>query len=155
VGGVLVGLGLAAGAVASTGVGAVLEAIAAGIVLALAAVGIISSAGQVIAGIGVLISFYTATERATTYRELDVAGRDFATGARGSGVGTLMMIRRCSAPAGTQDGKRGRVQVGQRLGTGGGATAHAGQDQRRTACAGTETAEACAGQARLEDQADA
>jgi len=92
VGGVLVGLGLAAGAVASTGVGAVLEAIAAGIVLALAAVGLISSAGQVIAGIGVLISFYTATERATTYRELDVAGRDFATGLAEVGVGTLMMI---------------------------------------------------------------
>ncbi len=39
-GGVLIGLGVAAGAVASTGVGAVLEAIAAAIVLALAAVGI-------------------------------------------------------------------------------------------------------------------
>src|SRR6185503_15338673 len=87
VGGVLVGLGVAAGAVASTGVGAVLEAIAAAIVLALAAVGIISSAGQVIAGIDVLITFYRSTERAASYVDLDQAGREFATGLAEVGVG--------------------------------------------------------------------
>ena len=92
VGGVLVGLGVAAGAVASTGVGAVLEAIAAGIVLALAAIGIISSAKQVIAGIKVLVKFYTATEGAASYPELDTAGRDFAEGIAEVGVGTVMMI---------------------------------------------------------------
>lgn len=92
VGGVLVGLGVAAGAVASTGVGAVLEGIAAAIVLALAAVGIISSARQVIDGIGVLITFYTSTERASSYPELDQAGREFATGLGEVGVGTIMMI---------------------------------------------------------------
>jgi len=92
VGGVLVGLGVAAGAVASTGVGAVLEAIAAAIVLALAAIGIISSAGQVIAGIDVLITFYRSTERASSYVDLDQAGREFATGLAEVGVGTILMI---------------------------------------------------------------
>jgi hypothetical protein len=92
VGGVLIALGVAAGAVASTGVGAVLEGIAAAIVLALAAVGIISSAKQVIAGIKMLMKFYAGTESATTYAELDVAGRDFATGLAEVGVGTVMMI---------------------------------------------------------------
>lgn len=92
VGGVLAGLTVAAGAVASTGVGAVLEGIAAGIVLALAAVGIVSSAKQVIAGIETLMKFYAATRRAATYAELDVAGRDFATGVAKVGVGTIIMI---------------------------------------------------------------
>ena len=91
-GGVLAGLAVAAGAVASTGVGAVLEGIAAVIVLALAAVGIISSAKQVIAGIQMLMKFYAATETATTYAELDDAGRNFATGLAEVGVGTVMMI---------------------------------------------------------------
>jgi hypothetical protein len=88
VGGILVGLGVAAGAVASTGVGAILEAIAAGIVLALAAIGIISSAKQVIAGMKVLVKFYTATDRAASYPDLDAAGRDFAEGVAEVGVGT-------------------------------------------------------------------
>jgi hypothetical protein len=111
VGGVLVGLGVAAGAVASTGVGAVLEAIAAGIVLALAAVGIISSAREVISGIGVLIAFYTSTERATSYVELDQAGREFATGLAEVGVGTIMMI--LSVLGARQGLKMGRGAAGK------------------------------------------
>jgi len=111
VGGVLVGLGVAAGAVASTGVGAVLEAIAAGIVLALAAVGIISSAREVISGIGVLIAFYTSTERATSYAELDQAGREFATGLAEVGVGTIMMI--LSVLGARQGLKMGRGTAGK------------------------------------------
>src|SRR5882762_9667662 len=91
-GGVLAGLGIAAAAVASTGVGAVLEAIAAGIVLALAAVGIITSAGQVIAGIKTLMTFYEATRVARTHADLESAGKDFATGIAEVGVGTVMMI---------------------------------------------------------------
>jgi hypothetical protein len=92
VGGVLIGLGGAAGAVAATGVGAVLEGIAAGIVLALAAVGVITSAGQIIAGIKTLMKFYEATRVARTHADLEVAGRDFATGIAEVGVGTVMMI---------------------------------------------------------------
>lgn len=111
VGAVLVGLGVAAGAVASTGVGAVLEAIAAGIVLALAAVGIISSAKEVIAGIGVLIAFYTSTERAASYAELDQAGREFATGLAEVGVGTIMMI--LSVIGARQGLKMGRGAAGK------------------------------------------
>jgi len=92
VGGVLVGLGIAAGAVASTGVGAILEGIAAGIVLALAAVGVITSAGQIIAGIKTLMTFYEATRVAQTHADLEAAGKDFATGIAEVGVGTVMMI---------------------------------------------------------------
>jgi hypothetical protein len=92
VGGVLVGLGVAAAAVASTGVGAIIEAIAAAIVLALAAVGIIASLGQIIEGIKTLVTFYEATRTAMTYDDLDRAGKDFATGLAEVGVGTLMMI---------------------------------------------------------------
>jgi len=91
-GGVLVGLGVAAGAVASTGVGAILEGIAAGIVLALAAVGVITSAGQIIAGIKTLMTFYEATRVAQTHEDLEAAGKDFATGIAEVGVGTVMMI---------------------------------------------------------------
>jgi len=92
VGGVLVGLGIAAGAVASTGVGAVLEGIAAGIVLALAAVGVITSAAQIIAGIKTLMKFYEATRVAQTHEDLETAGKDFAAGIAEVGVGTLLMI---------------------------------------------------------------
>jgi hypothetical protein len=92
VGGVLVGLGVAAGALASTGVGAILEAIAAGIVLALAALGVITSAGQIIAGIKTLMTFYEATRVAQTHADLEAAGKDFATGIAEVGVGTVMMI---------------------------------------------------------------
>lgn len=91
-GGVLIGLGIAAGAVASTGVGAVLEGIAAGIVLALAAVGVITSATQIIAGIKTLMKFYEATRVAQTHEDLESAGKDFATGIAEVGVGTVMMI---------------------------------------------------------------
>ncbi len=58
VGGVVAGLGVTAGALASTGVGAVLEGIAAGIVLALSALGIVTSLGQIVAGIKTLMKFY-------------------------------------------------------------------------------------------------
>jgi putative deaminase of polymorphic toxin system len=92
VGGVLAGLGIAAAAVASTGVGAILEGIAAGIVVALAAVGIIASAGQIIAGIKTLMKFYEATRVARTHEDLETAGKDFATGIAEVGVGTVMMI---------------------------------------------------------------
>src|SRR6266446_1417307 len=92
VGGVLAGLGIAAAAVASTGVGAVLEGIAAGIVLALAAIGVITSATQVIAGITTLMTFYEATRVARTHADLEAAGKDFATGIAEVGVGTVMMI---------------------------------------------------------------
>ena len=92
VGGVLVGLGMAAGALASTGVGAILEAIAAGIVVALAAIGVITSAAQIISGIKTLIEFYEATRVAQTHADLEAAGRDFATGLAEVGVGTVMMI---------------------------------------------------------------
>src|SRR6267378_913955 len=92
VGGVLAGLGIAAAAVASTGVGAVLEGIAAGIVLALAAIGVITSATQVIAGIKTLMTFYEAIRVARTHADLEAAGKDFATGIAEVGVGTVMMI---------------------------------------------------------------
>src|SRR6266850_5255213 len=92
VGGVLAGLGIAAAAVASTGVRAVLEGIAAGIVLALAAIGVITSATQVIAGIKTLMTFYEATRVARTHADLEAAGKDFATGIAEVGVGTVMMI---------------------------------------------------------------
>jgi len=92
VGGVLIGLGVAAGALASTGVGAVLEGIAAAIVLALAAIGIIASAAKMMAGIVVLMKFYYATESARSDLELDAAGSDFAKGLAEVGVGSTMMI---------------------------------------------------------------
>src|SRR6267142_295891 len=74
------------------GVGAVLEGIAAGIVLALAAIGVITSATQVIAGIKTLMTFYEATRVARTHADLEAAGKDFATGIAEVGVGTVMMI---------------------------------------------------------------
>jgi contact-dependent growth inhibition (CDI) system CdiA-like toxin len=92
VGGVLAGLGVTAGAVASTGVGAVLEGIAAAIVLSLSALGIITSVGQIAAGIKTLMKFYEATRKAQTIAALDAAARDFATGLAEAGVGTIMMI---------------------------------------------------------------
>lgn len=108
---VLAGLGVAAGALASTGVGAILEGIAAAIVLGLAAIGIISSAKQVIAGIQMLMKFYAATGRATTYAELDAAGRDFATGIAEVGVGTIIMI--LSVIGARQGYKMGKGAIGK------------------------------------------
>lgn len=92
VGGVLASLGIATGAVASTGVGAVLEGIAAGIVLTLSAIGMITSLDQVVAGIKTLMKFYEATRKAQTPEDLDSVGKDFAAGLAEVGVGTVMMI---------------------------------------------------------------
>ena len=92
VGGVVAGLGVTAGAVASTGVGAVLEGIAAGIVIALSGLGIVTSLGQIVAGMKTLMKFYEGTRRAQTPEDLDAAGKDFATGLAEAGVGTVMMI---------------------------------------------------------------
>ena len=94
VGGILAGLGVAAGAAASTGVGAVLEAIAAAIVLTLAAVGVITSAVQIKDGIVALMEFNDATrcDKAQNEEQLDDAGREFSRGISKAGVGTIMMI---------------------------------------------------------------
>lgn len=94
VGGVLAGLAWAAGAVASTGVGAIIEGIAAAIVIALSAWGIITSVGQVIDGIGTLLKFFDATrcDKAKSLDDLDKAGKDFSTGVAKTGVGTITGI---------------------------------------------------------------
>jgi hypothetical protein len=90
--GALAALGIAAGVVASTGVGAILEGIAAAIVAALAALGIIASLGEIVAGIKIIARFFEATRVAQTSEDLDAAGKDFATGLAEVGVGTLMLI---------------------------------------------------------------
>jgi Restriction endonuclease fold toxin 5 len=92
VGGVVAGLTVTAGAVASTGVGAVLEGIVGGIVLALSAAGVVTSVRQIAAGIKTLMRFYEGTRKARTPEDLDAAGKDLATGIAEAGVGTVMMI---------------------------------------------------------------
>jgi hypothetical protein len=109
--GVLATLGIAAGAVASTGVGAVLEGIAAAIVAALAALGIVASLTQIIAGIKMLAKFFEATRKAQTPQDLDAAGKDFATGLAEVGVGTFMMI--LSVLGARQSLKMGQGAVGK------------------------------------------
>jgi len=94
VGGTLMALGVAAGAVASTGVGAVIEGIAAAIVLGLAALGIWTSGVKIKDGIVTLMKFFEATrcDKAQTPEDLDAAGEDFADGVAKVGVGSIMMI---------------------------------------------------------------
>src|SRR6266850_2044416 len=69
------------------------------------------SVGELIFGIGVLIAFYTSTERATSYAELDQAGREFATGLAEVGVGTIMTI--LSVLGARQGLKMGRGTAGK------------------------------------------
>lgn len=111
VAGVLAALGVTAGMVASTGVGAILEGIAAAIVLTLSAIGIITSARLIIAGIKTLMRFYQATKAAQTYPELDTAGKDFATGITEVGIGTILMI--LSVMGARQGIKMGRGAAGK------------------------------------------
>ena len=111
VAGVLGALGVTAAVVASTGVGAILEGTAAGIVLALSAIGVITSARLIIAGIKTLMRFYQATKSAQTYPELDAAGKDFATGIGEVGIGTILMI--LSVMGARQGIKMGRGAVGK------------------------------------------
>lgn len=122
VGGVLVGLGAAAAAVASTGVGAVIEGIAAAIVILLAALGIWTSSVQIKDGIVTLLEFFDATrcDKAQTPEDLDEAGEAFADGVAKVGVGTIMMILSVlGGRKGVKMGKgaKGRWQASKKLPT--------------------------------------
>ncbi|MGL4421157.1 MAG: hypothetical protein ACRCZF_10865 [Gemmataceae bacterium] len=93
-GAALAGLGIAATAFAATGVGAIIEAVAAGIVIGLAAFGIFTAGQQIADGIGVLANFFDATrcDKAQTQEDLDRAGEEFASGVAKVGVGSIMAV---------------------------------------------------------------